>query len=121
LWNPAPSVCRVCKYFKSFIDNGRRARYIICVAEHSAKKEEPEAMTVTITPNKIKRVADDWAQIAGESVEVEFISGTFYGFCSELGTLRLFKKYNAFSRNLGNDAGYSANLKRFYFRLETNF
>lgn len=63
-----------------------------------------------------KRVSDDWKHIAGEPVEVEDVNGTFYGYCSELGTLRLFKKYH----HLGDKAntGYSENMKKHYFRLE---
>lgn len=62
---------------------------------------------------KVKSVFEN---IAKETLEVEYIGGTYYAFGSELATLRLFKGYK-FSK--GIDAGYSTNLGKFYFRLET--
>lgn len=70
---------------------------------------------MTATKNQIERLARDWSQYAGEAVTVEQISGAFYGFCGELGTLRLFKKYR---NTKGTDCGYSVNLNSFYFVLE---
>lgn len=69
-----------------------------------------------ITEQQIKRVEQDWLEIAGEPVSVEFIDGVFYGYCSELGTLRLEHKYN--NRDKA-ESSYSSNLNTFYFRLET--
>jgi len=45
-------------------------------------------------------------------VKVEHVSGTLYAFCSELGTLRLFRKMPNMRQ------GYSVNLKTFYFSIE---
>jgi hypothetical protein len=72
--------------------------------------------TIDIKPS-IGRVKRDWMEIAGEFVEVEYIKGTFYGYCSELAALRLEHKY----RNTKQArAAYSENLGTWYFRLETN-
>ena len=65
----------------------------------------------------IESVASDWTEIAMEPICVEFIKGVFYGFGSELATLRLFKKYRHCGDKVGQD--YSSNLESFYFRLET--
>lgn len=56
-----------------------------------------------------------WEPIAEESLEIEDIKGTFYAFGSELATLRLLKTYR---HTDSAAAGYSKNLKKFYFRLE---
>jgi hypothetical protein len=67
--------------------------------------------TNTVTPNMVKRTAADWSGMAKELIKVEEISGTLYGFGSELGCLRIFHQYNRgghathvrceFSKNLG--------------------
>ncbi len=72
--------------------------------------------TIAITPN-VGRVKKDWMDIAKEFVEVEYIQGTFYGYCSELAALRLEHKYRDCKRA---KADYSENLQTWYFRLETN-
>jgi hypothetical protein len=61
------------------------------------------------------RIKKDWTRIAGEPVEVEQIGSCIYGFCGELGTLRLLKE---FRRNEKADAGWSANLAKPFFRIE---
>lgn len=66
---------------------------------------------------QINRLANDWSKIAGETVKVEVISGTPYGFCSELGALRLFHKYQIVDGRA--KAAWSENLKTWFFRLET--
>lgn len=70
------------------------------------------------TPEQITRTQQDWTAYAGEPVRVEEIGGTLYGFASELGTLRIYRKYGgtdnttqAFSRNMGS----------FYFSLTPRF
>lgn len=73
---------------------------------------------MTPTEKQILSLQDDWRIIAKEDVKVEFISGTYYGFCSELAALRLEHKYGTSSGKVA--AGYSANLKSYYFKLETN-
>lgn len=68
-----------------------------------------------MTKEQIKRIADDWSEMAGEPVEVELIVTSLYGFCSELGVLRIMNKYRT------NEAvliGYSKNLKRHYVVME---
>ncbi len=69
-----------------------------------------------MTEQQLKRVTLGWSIIAGESVTVENIGGTYYAYGSELGCLRL---YYAF-RKCGDRAAteYSKNLSTFYFRLE---
>ena len=66
----------------------------------------------TPTPAQIARTQNEYTKIAGEPVTIEFISGTLYAFCSELGTLRLFRKMPNMCQ------GYSVNLKTFYFSIE---
>lgn len=67
-----------------------------------------------ITASQLLRVAKDWNVYAKETVCVEEIAGTIYGFGSELATLRLLKQY----MQCDNVAqGYSENLKTFYFTL----
>lgn len=63
------------------------------------------------------RIGRDWAKIAGEAVSIEVICGTVYGFCSEMGALRLEHVY----RKCGDKAKaeYSENRKSWFFRLET--
>lgn len=67
------------------------------------------------------RVAAEWTKIAGAPVRVEYIKGTFYGYTSELGALRLFHKYNLMSRKVGTAAAFSVNLGTWYFAMQTNF
>ena len=60
---------------------------------------------MTATQAQLSRVGSDWTRIAGEAVTVEQINSTIYGFCSELGALRLGNRMSAgrveFSKNLG--------------------
>ena len=69
-----------------------------------------------MTEAQIKRLANDWTKIAGETVEIELIGGTPYGFCSELGALRLFHKYQIVDGRA--KAAWSENLNSWFFRLE---
>ena len=64
------------------------------------------------------KLQNDWTKIAGETVTVEKIGGAFYGFCSELGALRLFHKYQIVDGRA--KAAYSENQKTWFFRLETS-
>lgn len=70
------------------------------------------------TPEQLQRLANDWTAIAREPVRVENIGGTYYGFASELATLRLFRKYN-YPDNTSQ--GFSSNLGSFYFSLTPRF
>ncbi len=70
-----------------------------------------------ITANDIQRVKTNWENISKEVVKVEFISGTLYGYCTELASLRLLKAYRGTDKS---DCGYSENLETHYFRLETD-
>jgi len=70
-----------------------------------------------VTQNAIDRVVADWSRIAKETVVVEEIKGAFYGFCSELGALRLFHKYSAPQKAR---AAFSEPRKSWYFVLETD-
>lgn len=54
----------------------------------------PEATTALV-----RRTERDWSAIAGEPVRVELIRGTIYGFCSELGALRLANRYRLSNRD----------------------
>lgn len=73
---------------------------------------------MSLSQNKINSVTKDFIEIAKEPVTVEFIGGTIYGFTSELGALRLFHRYNAAAHVAGCTAGYSQNLKQWYFSLQ---
>jgi len=71
-----------------------------------------------MTDNQLARVGKDLAGIAGEPCDIQNIGGAVYAFTSELGSLRLLQKY----RKCDNaDAGYSENLKAYYFRIELKF
>jgi len=61
-------------------------------------------------------IAYHWSKIAKEPVKVENVSGTIYGFCSEIAALRLANKY----RNSGDSAkaDFSKNLNTWFFRIE---
>jgi hypothetical protein len=72
-------------------------------------------MNNTPTPSQITRFARDVSALAREEMEVEYISGTYYCFGSELATLRLLKLYRKSEKA---DQGFSHNLKKFYFRIE---
>jgi hypothetical protein len=69
-----------------------------------------------MTDNQSARITHDWVQVAGEPVRVEQIGGAVYGFTSELGALRLYHKFRGAGR-----AGYSENLKTWYFSVELKF
>lgn len=73
---------------------------------------------MTTTEQQIARLTADWSKIAGEKLKVERIGGAFYGFCSELGALRLFYKYR-YSVDKAKVL-YSDNQGTWVFRLETN-
>jgi len=66
----------------------------------------------------IKKIKKEWDAIAKESVNVEITGGTYYGFCSELGVLRLYRKYHG-APNV--DTNFSKSMNSFYFRLEPKF
>jgi hypothetical protein len=46
------------------------------------------------TEEQTKRIAREYKEIAGDVVEVEFIGDAMYVFSSEIGCLRLYKKFN---------------------------
>lgn len=73
------------------------------------------------TSNQVKRLRSDWERIAKEGVEVEEIKGSFYGFGSELATLRLLKKYTANGQTANKKvrADYSKGRNKFFFVLDT--
>jgi len=70
------------------------------------------------TTNAITKTAAMMTKMAGEAVSVEYIGGAYYAFGSEIATLRLFHSYNKAAHNPKASAGFSENLKKFYFRLE---
>jgi hypothetical protein len=71
----------------------------------------------TPTKEQLLRTQQDWEEIAGEGVDVESVKGTIYGYCSELGALRLEHRYKATNAR----AGYSKNLGTWYFSLQLKF
>jgi len=72
---------------------------------------------MTPTTAQLNRTKTDWTNYSNESIELEYIKGTIYGFGSELATLRLLAKY----RNCKNARiGYSTNLSTHFFALDIN-
>ena len=73
------------------------------------------------TDVQVKKVKRDWDKIAKENIEVEKIKGAFYGYGSELATLRLLQNYTANGQvaNKKTRAGHSKGKNSFYFVLET--
>ena len=67
------------------------------------------------TGQQISRTKTEWERIAGESLEVEQVSGALYAFGSELATLRLLAKYRSID---AANVGYSASLDTHYFILD---
>jgi hypothetical protein len=65
----------------------------------------------------MKRVENDWVEIAQEPIKVEQIGGAIYAFCSEIAALRLFHKYRGTDESKIH-ANYSENLKTWFFRLD---
>lgn len=97
--------------FEKYIDE-------MCGKSHDKKKKKKVAEADS---NLAKRLVDQWKKIAGEQVKIEMIGGAFYGFGSELATLRLYMKYsNKGKNNPGDkfDVGFSKNLKKHYFRMD---
>ena len=73
--------------------------------------------TISVT-TAIKRLEKDWSIIAKEPVKVEVIDDVFYGFCSELGSLRIAVKFpNQLIKSTAS-YGYSENLESWFFCLE---
>lgn len=62
-----------------------------------------------MTTAQAERVRAEWSRIAGEAIDVEEVTGTIYGFGSELATLRLYRKFS------GSTQGWSGNLRTWYF------
>lgn len=71
-----------------------------------------------MSPAQVQRTARDWSQAAGEPVRVELVRASLYGFCSELGALRLFHKYR-FAKREKVRADKSPS-EGWFFRLELN-
>jgi hypothetical protein len=65
----------------------------------------------------LNRAQIDLEKIAKETLELKELGGAIYAFGSELAVLRLFHQY----RHSGDRAaaGFSENMKSWYFRLET--
>lgn len=76
-----------------------------------------------VTEAQLRRIQSDWSRIAGEDVAVEEIKGTIYGYCSELGALRLLKKNAVGPKSAIAEgrakADFSKNMNTWFFRLET--
>jgi hypothetical protein len=68
-----------------------------------------------MSPEGLLRAQKDYSEIAGETVRIEQSGNAIYAFCSEIGTLRLFRKMPNMRQ------GYSENMKSFYFSVELKF
>ena len=69
-----------------------------------------------MTEAQKNRVTADWIKIAGEAVEIENRSGTYYAYGSEIACLRLAYKFRCSGDRIA--AKFSENLKTWFFRLE---
>lgn len=69
----------------------------------------------------LTRVKTDWEFISKETVNVEQICDTIYGYTSEIAALRLFYKYNQVTNTGKARMGYSENLKTWYFALDLRY
>jgi hypothetical protein len=69
------------------------------------------------TLGQLHRTQQEWEMIAGCPVDIEYIKGTFYGFCNELGALRLEHKYKAPNAR----AAFSKSHDSWFFSLEPKF
>jgi hypothetical protein len=67
--------------------------------------------------NSINKVQNDWKNIAKEPVDVEYIKGAYFGFCSELAAYRLLAKYGYESASKGK-TGIGKGGKGWFFKLE---
>lgn len=65
----------------------------------------------------LNRVKIDFERYAKESLELKQLGGAIYAFGSELACLRLLQAYSICEDRA--KAGFSENLKTWYFRLET--
>lgn len=66
----------------------------------------------------LKKFRDTVEEYSQENMTVEYIKGAYYAYGSELACLRLFHRYNLSSHNPKVRAGFSVNLKTWYFALE---
>lgn len=67
------------------------------------------------TTAAIARTTGEWEKVAKEKISVEYISGAYYAYGSELAMLRLEHHYYG---NQKAKAAFSTNLTTWYFRLE---
>ena len=65
-----------------------------------------------------KKLKSDWQGIAKEAIDLQFISGIPYAFCSELAALRIANKYPKQVFEGTAKAAFSENRKTWFFRLE---
>ncbi len=84
--------------------------------------ETKEILSEEVTEDGLKRVKKSWEKIANEELEVENISGTIYGFGSELAVLRIFHDYNKATgeQKVVGSVGNSKS-RGWNFSLETKF
>jgi len=66
------------------------------------------------------RVKSDWQYLAKETVRVEYIKGTYYGYSSELGCLRLLNHYHQMGSAKNVRTFFSVNLETWVFALDMN-
>ena len=79
-------------------------------AAMTLNEEPPPIENAILTASHREKVEVEWGRAAGETVEVRVIEGRVYGFCGELGALRLFKRYAPNAR-----ADYSKHVGSWYF------
>jgi hypothetical protein len=70
-----------------------------------------------LTTQQLERINKTYQPYAGEAIEVEQICGSIYIYGSELACLRMYHK----ASNKSARAGYSENLKTWYFTFDLLF
>lgn len=68
-----------------------------------------------VTESQLARVKQDWDMWTKEDIKVELCNDTIYGFCSEIASLRLLKKYRECSKA---KSFYASNRETYVFALE---
>lgn len=71
-----------------------------------------------MTNEQMNRIVADYSRHAGETVTAELINSTLYIYCSELGSLRLYRIGHAM---VDANQGYSTNLGTHYFSFTVRF
>ena len=72
-------------------------------------------MKTYIYSTQVENLKRFWTKIAKEAIRMGYTPGAIYGYCSELGILKILNEYR-FSEKA--KIGYSKKYSSWYFRLE---